>query len=181
MAPSPAQLLWINLLSDVAPALALAIEPPDRDVMQQPPRDPAAPLLDQRLLRRIAREGALIAGGTLLVQAVGRSRYGAGPAGTMAFTTLTAAQLLHALRCRSRPGSVPDGRSILVPVTAGSLLAQTATLTLPVLRRVLGLTPLPPLGWAIAIGGALLPMLISELSTSGLTRASRPPHTLEEK
>jgi Ca2+-transporting ATPase len=98
----------------------------------------------------------------------------------MAFTTLTVAQLLHALRCRSRPGSVPDGRSVLVPVTAGSLLAQTATLTLPALRRVLGLTPLPPLGWAIAIGGALLPMLISELSTSGLTRASGPSHTLEE-
>jgi P-type Ca2+ transporter type 2C len=180
MAPSPAQLLWINLLSDVAPALALAIEPPDRDVMQQPPRDPAAPLLDRRLLQRIARDAGLIAGGTLLVQAIGRSRYGAGPAGTMAFTTLTAAQLLHALRCRARPGSLPDGGSVLIPVTAGSLLAQTATLTLQVLRRVLGLTPLPPFGWAIAIGGALLPTLISEL-TSGLTRTSRPAYTLEEE
>jgi P-type Ca2+ transporter type 2C len=187
MAPTPAQLLWINLLSDVAPALALAIEPPDRDVMARPPRDPAAPLLDQRLLRRIALDAALIAGGTLLVQTAGRARYGAGPAGTMAFTTLTAAQLLHALRCRARPGSVPDGRSVLLPVTAGSLLAQAATLTLPPLRRLLGLTPLPPLAWAIALAGATLPTLISGLSSAGSaalsagpTHIPRIPHTPEE-
>ncbi len=165
MAPTPAQLLWINLLSDVAPALALAVEPPDRDVMERPPRDPAAPLLDQRLLRRIGRDAALIAGSTLLAQSAGRARWGAGPAGTMAFTTLTTAQLLQALRCRARPGAVPDGRSVLLPVTAGSLLAQAATLALPPLRRLLGLTPLPPLAWAIAVGSAALPILVSELLT----------------
>jgi Ca2+-transporting ATPase len=187
VAPTPAQLLWINLLSDVAPALALATEPPDRDVMERPPRDPAAPILDQPLLRRIGLDAALIAGSTLLVQAAGVARFGAGPAGTMAFTTLTTAQLLHALRCRARPGTVPDGRSVLLPVTAGSLLAQAATLAVPPLRRLLGLAPLSLLAGAIALGGAALPTLISALSRAGSAALSagplhidRIPHTSEE-
>src|SRR5262249_1961564 len=122
MAPSPAQLLWINLLSDVAPALALATEPPDRAILREPPRhaahsmreppgDGAAPLRDRPVLRRIGTDAGLLAGAPMLVQALGRARFGGGPAGTMAFTTLTAAQLLHAIRCRSKAAS--DGRSIL--------------------------------------------------------------------
>jgi Ca2+-transporting ATPase len=146
--------------------------------MQEPPRDATAPLLDRPLLRRIAIDAGLLAGGTLLVQAVGRARFGAGAAGTMAFTTLTTAQLLHAIRCRSRAGS--DGRSALIPVTAGSLLAQAATLSVPPLRRVLGLTPLSPLALTVALGGAMLPMLVSQLIQPGRTRASRPNSTLEE-
>jgi len=178
MAPSPAQLLWINLLSDVAPALALATEPPDRDIMREAPRDAAAPLLDRPLLRRIGTDAALLAGATMLVQALGRARFGVGSAGTMAFTTLTAAQLLHAIRCRSKAAS--DGRSILIPVTAGSLLAQAATLSLPPLRRLLGLTPLSPAALAVALGGAVLPLIVSESIQFGRTRASRPIPTLEE-
>jgi Ca2+-transporting ATPase len=178
VAPSPAQLLWINLLSDVAPALALATEPPDRDIMREPPRNAAEPLLDRPLLQRIGKDAALLAGATMLVQTLGRARYGAGAAGTMAFTTLTAAQLLHAIRCRSKAAS--DGRSVLIPVTAGSLLAQAATLSLPPLRRLLGLTPLSPAALAVALGGAVLPLIVSELIQPGRTRASRPSPTLEE-
>ena len=178
MTPSPAQLLWINLLSDVAPALALATEPPDRDIMREPPRNAANPLLDRPLLQRIGTDAALLAGTTMLVQTLGRARFGAGPAATMAFTTLTAAQLLHAIRCRSKAAS--DGRSALIPVTAASLLAQATTLSLPPLRRLLGLTPLSPAALAVALGGAVLPFIVSESIQSGRSRLSRPIPTLEE-
>src|SRR5262249_27823981 len=54
------QLLWINLLSDVTPGLALALEPPEPDVLRQPPRDPAAPILTSADFKRIAFESAVL-------------------------------------------------------------------------------------------------------------------------
>jgi len=59
------QLLWINLLSDIAPGLALALEPPEPDVMQQPPRNPAEPILTSADYKRIASEAAVLSGGAL--------------------------------------------------------------------------------------------------------------------
>src|SRR5258705_9093515 len=100
---SAIQFLWINLLSDVAPALALAMEPAEADTMARPPRDPAGPILSRPTLFGIAADAGLLAATTLGVHALALGRHGAGPrATTLAFSTLTVAQLLHALDYRSR-------------------------------------------------------------------------------
>src|SRR5205807_2676897 len=90
---SAIQFLWINLLTDVAPALALAVEPAERDVMARAPRDPSAPMLSKTTLLGISRDAGVLAATTLGVHALALARYGAGPrATTLAFSTLTSAQ-----------------------------------------------------------------------------------------
>ncbi len=103
---SAVQFLWINLMSDVVPALALAVEPPERDVMLQEPRDRDASILSARTLLGVGRDAALLAASTLGAYGVATARYGMGPqASTVAFATLTTSQLLHALTCRSETRS----------------------------------------------------------------------------
>jgi P-type Ca2+ transporter type 2C len=167
---SAIQFLWINLLSDVAPALALAVEPAGADVMSRPPRDPAAPMLCRATLSGIAGDAAVLAATTLGVHALALGRYGAGPrATTLAFSTLTSAQLLHALTYRSRGphGPATVGRGVLPTVVAGTLGAQLAAMTLPPLRNLLGLTSLSVSDWAIVTGASVLPFILKELRRQG--------------
>jgi Ca2+-transporting ATPase len=170
------QLLWINLVSDIFPALALALEPWEPDVMDRPPRDPARPILDRGDLLRLGRESAVITAGALASYLYALARYGPGPqAATQAFTTLTVGELLHALACRSEDHSLLDRAPLqpnpwLTVALAGSLAAQVLTVTLPPLRRLLGTTPLGPLDAVVAALGAVLPLLVNE----GVKMATRP-------
>ncbi|MDI1477868.1 cation-transporting P-type ATPase [Polyangium sp. y55x31] len=157
----PLQLLWINMLTDVAPALALAIEPADADVMRRPPRDPQAPLFGQERGKKLAREASKMAAVSLAAYGIGALGPGANVsrARTMSFASLVVAQLLHARSCRSS-GSLPNPeleRALVV-----SLGLQAAALGLPGLRRVLGTTPLGPIDLSIAVVLGLLPTLARE-------------------
>jgi Ca2+-transporting ATPase len=162
---SAIQFLWINLMSDVAPALALAVEPADPAVMTRPPDDPAKPLLSQTALVDIAKSGSLLAVATLATHGIALARYGAGPrASTIAFSTLTSAQLLHALHYRSR-GAAGSGHApspLLSGVIAGSLALQAGTLLAPPLRRLLGLVAPAAWDWALIAAGAAAPFLYNE-------------------
>ena len=163
---SAIQFLWINLLSDVAPALALAVEPAETSVMRQPPRDPAEPMLSRATLTEITRDAGVLAATTLGVHALAMARHGAGPrATTLAFSTLTTAQLLQALAYRSgaRRGPGESGRSALGVVVAGSVLAQVVGMAVPGLRQVLGLTPLTPAEWLLVGGAASVPAIVNEI------------------
>jgi Ca2+-transporting ATPase len=164
------QFLWINLLSDVAPALALAVEPASPDVMSRPPRDPAAPMLSRAPLLGVAADASMLAATTLGVHALALGRYGAGPRATsLAFSTLASAQLLHALtyRVRGRHGPATTGRGVLPAVVAGTLGAQLAAMTLPPLRTLLGLTPLSASDWVMVTGASALPFVLKELRRQG--------------
>jgi Ca2+-transporting ATPase len=163
---SAIQFLWINLVSDVAPALALAVEPAESDVMARPPRDPTAPMLPKAALVEIGRDAAVLAAATLGVHGLALARYGAGSrATTLAFSTLTTAQLLHALTYRSRPrdGSTVAGSPLLLGVVGGTVGMQVAAMALPPLRRLLGLSPLALVDWAVVAGGAVLPLLVNQI------------------
>jgi Ca2+-transporting ATPase len=163
---SAMQFLWINLLSDVAPALALAVEPPEADVMTRPPRDPAAPILPRARLIEIARDASILAATALAAHGIGLARYGPGArATTVAFSTLTIGQLLHALSYRSRHGS--PGGSLLRSTVALSIGAQVGAMTLPPLRGLLGLTPLGVADWGLVLGGAVLPLAVGEMGRRG--------------
>ncbi|MCX8101421.1 MAG: cation-transporting P-type ATPase [Geminicoccaceae bacterium] len=181
---SPIQLLWLNLVSDVLPALALALEPAEPDVLARPPRDPRAPFTTGRELARYGREGMVISAGALAAWAAARALHGpAAPvAGTVAFHTVTTAQLLHALACRSDrrvllPGGPPLSRNPwLEAALPASGAIQLATLLVPPLRNLLGLAPLGPLELALVAAGSLLPLLLNEaLKPAGTPSDGGPP------
>jgi P-type Ca2+ transporter type 2C len=159
---SAIQFLWINLLSDVAPGLALAVEPAEPDVMLRPPRDPAEPMLNREGARGMAVDAGWLSASTLLVHALAVARYGSGArAGSIAFSTLTTGQLLYAFRCTSdtRRGPLGIGGPLLTGVVGGSMALQIAVATLPPLRGILGLTPLAAGDWLLVGAGALMPFV----------------------
>jgi len=164
----PLQLLWINLVSDVFPCLALAVEPPEPDVLRQPPRDPREPIVRRRDLPQIAREAATISASALGGYGYGLLRYGPGPrASTLAFTTLISAQLLHAWTCRSQRHGIFTAETLpanryLDGAVFGSLALQVLAMLVPGLRGLLGIDRLSLIdGLVVALGG-LAPFLINE-------------------
>jgi Ca2+-transporting ATPase len=98
------QLLWINLVSDIFPGLSLALELPEPDVLDRPPRDPREPIITNAHLKRIAFEGGMISAGTLGAYGYGLLRYGMGPsASTLAFMSSVSAQLVPPLVADRNP------------------------------------------------------------------------------
>ncbi|HZO29551.1 MAG TPA: HAD-IC family P-type ATPase [Chloroflexota bacterium] len=167
---TPLQLLWLNLVTDLAPGLALALEPRDPELMGQPPRDPKEKIVPGPMLRRILAESAAIAGGALGVYAIGISRYGIGPAAqSMAFASLLGSQLLHVgwARAGERPaltGSHGRKNPYLPGAMGLSVALQGAALFFPPLRAALGGAPLALADVGIALAGAALPSIAIELS-----------------
>lgn len=165
---TPMQLLWLNLLSDVLPAIALASEPAEADVMEQAPRDPGKPMIGKQDLLRYAREGTFLAGGALAAYLYGATRYGpTSRASTIAFNSLIFSQLLHALSCRSdRHGVFSDeiakpNRQLNLAIGASMGLQLLANL-IPGLRRLLGIAPMNALDIVVTFAGAGLPFVLNE-------------------
>ncbi|HWU89258.1 MAG TPA: HAD-IC family P-type ATPase, partial [Kofleriaceae bacterium] len=145
---SPLGLLWINLLTDSLPALALALEPGKPDVLARPPAPPAAPILDRGDWRRIARDGAAIAGVSGLAAIAG------GP--LAAFATVGAVQFGYAAMCRTQDRVRRDrmfGRMI-----GGSAALHLAAVVVTPIRRLLrlgGSLPVALASFGLAIGAPL--------------------------
>ena len=97
----PVHLLFINLLTDSLPAIAIGMEPARRGLLDQKPRDPKEPILNRSLLSRIGGQGLLIAVVTMIAFYLGYQAEGAAMASTMAFSTLTLARLFHGFNCRA--------------------------------------------------------------------------------
>ncbi|MGH1574231.1 HAD-IC family P-type ATPase [Methylobacterium sp. P31] len=143
---SPVQLLWINLISDVLPGIGLALEPAEASALSAGPTRADASLVSADQMIRLAKEAVFIAAGALAASIFGAARYGRNTAQTrtMAFGSLTAAQLLHTLNCRGDPdrtGSLA-GNPALGRILAGSCLAQGAAFLVPQIRRALGIAPI---------------------------------------
>ncbi|HEV3104646.1 MAG TPA: cation-transporting P-type ATPase, partial [Trinickia sp.] len=165
---TPMQLLWINLLTDVFPALALAVEPPEPDVLQRPPRSAAEPIVARSDMMRYGREALVIGAGALASHTFAAARHGAGAAaGTVSFMTLTLGQLLHAYSCRSDAGgtlnilSKPRNRHLDLAI-GGSMALQLVACAIPGLASLLGLTRIDALDALAVAAGAATPYLINE-------------------
>ncbi len=163
------QLLWINLVTDVFPAIALAMEPAEPGVMRQPPRPPQEPILSRPLWRIITRESAIIALATMASYLWGIGRYGAGAqARTMAFSTITFGEILYARACRTeRPhprGEAPKPNRYLAYCLAASAGAQVLALLLPPLRVVFGTAPLALADWLMVAGTSSSILALAEAS-----------------
>ena len=106
----PLQILWVNLVTDLFPALALAVEPPEANLMRQPPRDPAESILSRSFFFLISWQGALLAGLCLVTYGWSLERYGPGDhARTIALMSLIGCQVGHLFNCRSRTQSALAG------------------------------------------------------------------------
>jgi Ca2+-transporting ATPase len=162
------QLLWINIISDIFPGLALSMEEPEPDIMDQPPRDARESLFSKSDFKRMLFESGVISAASLGAYGYGIMRYGIGPAATsVAFQSLTIGQLLHALSCRSERHRLYDDTPLkpnhyLNLAIGGSLAMQALTMLVPGLRRILGLAPMGLLDMGVVAGSALLPLAINE-------------------
>lgn len=99
---APVHLLFINLLTDSLPAIAIGMEPAERDLLSEKPRDPKEGILTKKFMTDIFVQGALIAAVTMAAFYMGLNQGGSALASTMAFATLTAARLFHGFNCRSK-------------------------------------------------------------------------------
>ena len=164
----PIQILWMNLVTDGIPALALAVDPKAPDLMTRPPRRPEARLLDGKRLRAIGGEGLML--GMIALGAFSYSLYGLhqelDQARTVAFTVLVVAQLVHVFNCRSQRLSLFQlgvwTNRPLVWAFILSLVVQVAVLTVPAAAPIFKVAPLPMEDWALMGVMGLLPFFIME-------------------
>jgi len=171
----PLHLLWINLITDGLPALALVMDPPDADALQRPPRAPAEPMLGRPEWTRIAATGALEAVVVLGMFAWELRASGVDNARALAFDTLVVSELLRAFAARSPTkllGQVGIFTNLrLVAVVGASLLLQIALHQIPWL---IGLFQLPRMSFADRLLPALLGLIpVTALELSKLARRPR--------
>ena len=164
------QILWINLVTDGLPALALAMEPPESDVMRRPPRPPHEPVLTPVRGLRLLFHGALIA-------AVGMAgfwfMYRGNPANlaaarTVTFCVVSYAQLLFVLACRSERYVLPQlgllsNPHVLAAIAASALL-QFAVVSIAIVRPVFDAAPHPASEWLLVVLLSLVPVTVVEVS-----------------
>jgi potassium/sodium efflux P-type ATPase len=161
------QILWINLLTDTGPALAMGVDPPPDDVMSRPPRRLTDRVIDGQMQRGIVLIGLTMA----VVTLVGLDMYlpggmiegsaGITEARTVAFTTLVLAQLWNCFNARSDRASFVNHlftNPLLWGAIALSLLLQVAVVHVPLLNDAFDTAPLSPEQWGVcaALGGAVL-------------------------
>jgi len=174
------QLLWINIVMDGPPAMALAVDPPRDDVMRHPPRDPGERILDARRLTAIGRAGAVMALGTVLLLAAARRAYGTDTALTMAFTAFVVFQLFNSLCARADDGPLLGRHQLrnrtLWLCLAGVLAVQIGAVHLAWARTVFGTVPLTAAQWGLCLGTAST-VLLAELAV----RAARSVRSSRER
>jgi Ca2+-transporting ATPase len=170
---NPMQLLWINLVTDIFPGLALALEPAEPDIMRRSPRDPDEAIIEGDDLKRMVFESATIGVGTMGAFYYGMRRYGdIAAASTMAFNTLTMNELVHAYSSRSSERNVLGGKKLppnkhLKHAILGMTALQVVVSVVPSARRLLGTTPLGLMD-LVAIGaGVALPLIVNESTKPG--------------
>jgi Ca2+-transporting ATPase len=176
---APIQLLWLNLITDGAPALALGVERGDPDVMNQPPRPPAEPVIHRPMRLGIIVQTVAIAAVTLLAFGIGlQTRPGdLLYAETMAFVTLSASELLRAFTARSERYSIfriglTSNRTMIYAV-ASSLGLLLAVIYIPLLQPFFGTVPLTATDWAEIIPLLFVPALAAEITKWGQRLAAR--------
>ncbi len=166
------QILWLNLITDIFPAFALALEPSAPDVMKRPPRDPQESLLTPRFVGLIVWQGLLLTAATLLAFGIGMHWHGIAGDGlqaatTMAFMTLALCQVFHVFNARSQRRSAFTDRLFtngwLWAAVAICLVLQAAAVYVPLLQKVLHTAPPSLADWGVIAGCSLLPVAVVEL------------------
>ncbi|MEO6029457.1 MAG: cation-translocating P-type ATPase [Candidatus Binatia bacterium] len=165
------QLLWINLVTDALPAMALGVEPPEPDVMERPPRPPNQRVITRRRGLRIVGHGTLTAAvAAVAFYVVYRGNEDNFPAArTAAFCTLAFAQLLFSVGCRSERYTLPElglfsNRWLVAAITFSAFL-QLAVVTVPFLTPLFKVESAAfTWEWAMIVALALMPVSFVEVA-----------------
>ena len=166
------QLLWLNLVTDSLPALALGMEPVESSVMEEKPRSASEPLFTRRFSIRLAWQGLMV--GLLTLAAYWLGEYvlsdptlADATANTMAFATLTFCQLFHAYDVRSETQSIAHIGLLTNPAMNKAFLVgmvlQLAVLLVPPLQAVFQVCALSGTEWLVVLGLSLTPLVVCEL------------------
>ena len=178
----PVQLLWLNLVTDSLPALALGVEPVEEGAMEEAPRDARESLFTRRFSLRLAWQGAMV--GLLTLGAYFLGEYVLSDPGeayqaanTMAFATLTLCQLFHAYDVRSEERSLFHIGVFSNPAMNRAFLAglgmQLAVLCLPPLQEIFQTVPLDPLEWTVVLLLAVTPVAVCEVEKAWRRKTGR--------
>ena len=164
---APVHLLFINLLTDSLPAIAIGMEPAEHDLLEEKPRDPKEGILTREFLLKLLLQGALIAAGTMTAFHVGLKTGSSATASTMAFCTLTLSRLFHGFNCRSKYSIFKIGFSTNW-YSLGAFLAGVVLLSLvmfvPLLSRLFSVTALNGSQIAIIYGLAVIPTILIQMA-----------------
>jgi Ca2+-transporting ATPase len=173
----PLQILWINLVTDILPAMALIRDPAEPDVMRKPPRDPREAFVTWTFGARMLVEGALLAAGVLSAYLWVSLHEGAGArANTVAFVALVLIHPFQAMHCRSeRVGWWRLPRNLLIWASLVVLVAaQWCATSWSPLAGLLGTGPLSIVDWIVVAVAVCWPVLILELGKDRARRRARP-------
>ena len=160
------QLLWINLVTDSFPAIALGLEPAEEGIMERKPRDSKKGLFADGLWNKIIVEGIMIGMLTLFSFSLGNNLYGLEIGRTMAFVTLGLSELIHCFNIKSEQSifktGIFDNKYLIGSFVAG-LIIQIIVVVIPIFARIFSLTLLDSTQWMYTIGISILPIPIMEI------------------
>lgn len=163
---APIQLLWLNLITDSLPALALGVEPPAKDIMHRRPRSRQESLLSGGVGIDCLWQGVMFAALTLTAYAIGAKAWGSAALGeTMAFAVLAMGQLIHAFNVRSSRSLFSVGlrsNKAMLGAFGCSLLLLLAVLLIPGVQGVFSLSPMGGAAWGVVAGLSFAPFLLVE-------------------
>ena len=165
----PIQLLWVNLVTDSLPAMALGTEKNERDIMLRKPLSPSKGFFSDGLWLDITIEGVLVGTLTLLAYSIGFYMFGTDNslllARTMAFCTLSFCEIAHAVNMRSNQPLFEAGifsNRMMNLAVAVCVAFQCAVVVIPKLAEIFGVIPLTGTQWLIVAGLSLVPLLVGE-------------------
>lgn len=164
----PLQILWINLITDVLPALSLALDPPEPGSMRRPPMPRSEDILTARHHRLIFSYGSIMTIGVFATTLAALHTHPGNLANAtaMGFHTMVFSQLLFVFNVRDhslfrKPGQLVANPWLIAAVIF-SMGVQAFITTIPVFQQVLSISPLSPSEWGIVLAGALLPTAVAQ-------------------
>lgn len=163
----PTQILWLNLVTDGLPDVALIFEPTEKDVLKQPPRNTAEFILNHRDIVRIVLYGSVMAVLSYIVFIYYQGQYGLEYARTATLVFMAFLQLVNVYNIQAGDKSIfrsslTDNRILTYAVIISAIL-QIAVVSVPFLQRLFRTVPLRPIDWLILIGSALSIVVVNEL------------------
>ena len=159
------QLLWINLVTDSLPAIAIGLEKPDKDIMNKKPRDNRKSIFADGLWGKIIVEGTMIGVLTLFAFSIGNNLYGLEVGRTMAFVALGMLELVHSLNVKSDESifkvGIFENKYLIGSIILGTILTILVVMV-PVFADVFKLQALTPIQWLYTMAISIMPIIIIE-------------------
>ena len=160
------QLLWVNLVTDSLPAIAIGLEPPEKDIMNRKPINSKKGIFADGLWNKIIIEGIMIGMLTLVAFSIGNKYYGIETARTMAFVAIGVLELVHSFNIKSEQSIFKMGileNKFLIGSFLLGIFIQTIVVIVPTLASIFQLVPLNQTQWVITLLISILPIPIMEL------------------